>query len=183
MMVADITVKNEILSLFAQLLSYPGESYKSSCAELQNLLSNFPDEKQQFDKFANFVLESNLAKIEELYTVSFDMNPSTCFEIGWHLYGEAYQRGEFLVKVRVLLRKDNIKESVELPDHISHCLLVLYLSQDEKDRNFVGYSICKGLVKILESLDKENPYYPALITLNNILTKQFQFSEEPHGQL
>ncbi|MBT3252193.1 MAG: hypothetical protein HN729_07180 [Candidatus Marinimicrobia bacterium] len=183
MMVADVTVKNEILGLFAQLLSYPGESYKSSCAQLQNYLSDYPEEKQHFDKFADFILDSKLSKIEELYTVSFDMNPSTCFEIGWHLYGEAYQRGEFLVKVRVLLRKDNIKESVELPDHISHCLLVLYLSKNEKDKNFVGYSTCKGLDKILESLDKENPYYHALITLSNILTKQFKFSEEPHGQL
>ncbi len=42
---------------------------------------------------------------EELYTRTFDLNPVCALEIGWHLFGEDYERGAFLVRMRDQLRR------------------------------------------------------------------------------
>jgi len=65
------------------------------------------------------------AGLEELYTRTFDVNPVCSLEIGWHLFGEDYNRGAFLVRARGLLRAHGIAEGTELPDHLESVLLLL----------------------------------------------------------
>ena len=62
---------------------------------------------------------------QELYVQTFEFNPACTLELGWHLFGENYERGEFLVRMRDLLRRHGIAESTELPDHLTHVLALV----------------------------------------------------------
>ncbi|NOX90090.1 MAG: hypothetical protein GXO77_13810 [Calditrichaeota bacterium] len=161
---------NEILRCFGALFSYPHKNYKKDAESLNRLLSQNEERYSAYRIFYDYADSAPLPEIEELFTYTFDMNPSTCLEIGWHLYGEDYQRGEFLVNMRRSLRDYRIKESVELPDHLSHCLFLLSELEKEEASEFVNSYLIKPLRKISRELDEKNPYK----NLTEILLKLFE---------
>ena len=101
----------------ALALSYPGRE------EARAALVCFPE-------FAEF----DPAGLEELYTRTFDINPVCSLETGWHLFGEDYNRGAFLVRMRGLLRQHGIEEGAELTDHLESALRVLSVMEPRSVR-------------------------------------------------
>ncbi len=168
----------ERLFHLARLLSYPEQLYKEKSLEFINTLTTGSQESEMLDSFHDYVASAELYQIEELFTSTFDMNKTACLELGWHLYGEDYQRGEFLVKMRGALEEYQINESVELPDHISHCLLLLANLDDEEAHIFATEYISKALTFILNGFDKENPYHGLLMCLQSMLQKIYTSSTE-----
>jgi nitrate reductase delta subunit len=65
--------------------------------------------------FVSEIEKMGVTDLEEFYTRTFDINPVSALEIGWHLYGEQYERGAFLVKMRELSRTLGVEESTSLP--------------------------------------------------------------------
>ena len=123
-----------------------------------------------FDGFAGF----GVTELEELYTRTFDINPVSSLETGWHLFGEDYNRGAFLVRMRVLLRQQGIEEGAELPDHLESALRVLP-TMDAKDaselaREFVLPAVMKMRVPF-ESGD--NPYGAVLAEVERFLRAEY----------
>ena len=159
------------LTLLAKILSYPEQSYKEKALEFINTFDPASKESEMLETFHKYAVLAEHYQIEELFTSTFDMNKTACLELGWHLFGEDYQRGEFLVKMRGSLEEYQIKESIELPDHISHCLLLLAVLDYEEAVIFATEYIGKALTIILKEFDKENPYYGLLICLQSLLQK------------
>lgn len=85
---------------------------------------------------------------QELYVQTFEFNPACTLEIGWHLFGENYERGEFLVRMREQLRRHRIAESTELPDHLTHLLPLIACMDHGEAAQFVGEFILPALTKI-----------------------------------
>ncbi len=109
---------------------------------------------------------------EELYTRTFDINPVSSLEVGWHLYGESYERGAFLVQMRDLLRRCGIEESSELPDHLTHTVLAVGRMEAEEAGKFVSGHLLKAIDKMLEGFaDKGNPYEHVLTSTKLVLTE------------
>jgi nitrate reductase delta subunit len=94
---------------------------------------------------------------QELYVQTFEFNPACTLEIGWHLFGENYERGEFLVRMREQLRRYGIVESSELPDHLTHLLALIGRMEHEEAAELAGHFLLPALAKIQDGL-KENPY-------------------------
>ena len=99
------------------------------------------------------------------------MNTSCCLEVGWHLYGEDYHRGEFMVNMRQALAEENIAESAELPDHISHCLRLLPHLEDKDAQAFAQNYLSPAIKKVLAGLDQNNPYKNIIELLQNELER------------
>ena len=91
--------------------------------------------------------------MQELYVQTFEFNPACTLEIGWHIFGENYERGEFLVRMREQLRRHGIAESSELPDHLCHILLLLDRLDPEEAADLVGQFVLPALAKIKDSLN------------------------------
>ncbi len=163
-------MKERLITL-AEILSYPESSYKEKAIEFINTFDPGSQESEMLDSFHDYVASSELYQIEELFTTTFDMNKTACLELGWHLYGEDYQRGEFLVKMRGSLEEYQINESIELPDHISHCLLLLAALDEDEAHIFATEYIGKALTIIIKGFDKENPYHGLLMCLQSMLQK------------
>lgn len=103
---------------------------------------------------------------EELYCQTFDFSKSLTLEIGWHLFGEDYHRGAFLVQLRELQYQYRIPNyGVELPDHLANLLLILDAVSDEK-REELAAQIAPALEKILTNFgETDNPYAAVLRTV------------------
>lgn len=132
-------------------------------------LLRYPDERRldhppgsgprlpDLDEFVRAVADLSLEDLQELYVRTFEMSPDACLDIGWHLFGENYERGEFLVRMRQTLRRWGVAESVELPDHLSHVLPALGRMERGEAAAFAEESLAPALKKIIPALDG-NPY-------------------------
>ena len=159
---------NPLYVHLAHLLHYPEEDYRRHLERLSSALTGQQEMEEMLEPFRTFVANSEFTELEELFTRTFDMNPQTCLEVGWHLYGEDYKRGELLVNMRQALAQYHLPESEELPDHMSHCLLLLARMEPEEAPIFVDEYLLPALEKILESLKPENPFTDLLEVLKTL---------------
>jgi len=165
-----------ILDSFATILSYPKEEYLQHVercrAELaESRLTEAPEALARFDKFRDAVRGCSIAELEELYTRTFDVNPVSSLDVGWHLHGETYERGKFLVAMRDLLRRCGVEESAELPDHLTHVLMAVGRMHEEEAEEFVGRRLLVALDTMLEGFaGKGNPNEHVLQAVRIVLS-------------
>tara|TARA_B100000959_G_C14570394_1_gene455584 strand:+ start:60 stop:590 length:531 start_codon:yes stop_codon:yes gene_type:complete len=169
--------KSDMCNLFAEVFTYPTSDYK----EKVELMTTNTCEKKSDIKFAkvfnNQTSNLLLSDIEELFTKTFDMNPDSCLDLGWHLFGEGYDRGEFLAKTREQLRKNNITEKIELPDHLSHILKLLGTQKNDQANKLVSKTIYPALLKIKPAVDEKNLFSNALLALEQFLIENYKTIE------
>ncbi len=174
-----VSEKERSLGTINRLLSYPDQHY-IQLVEMLYLLVNtkLPEAAKGISEFGQFVESCNEHELEEAYTRTFDVNPSCALEIGWHLFGEDYMRGQFLVRMRGELARFEIPESSELPDHVTHVLAVIAAMSDEEAHRLAHSCVFPALHKMQESLDKnESPYRHLIRCLLLVLEQHFGTSE------
>ena len=152
---------NRIYDALAAVLMYPGEDY---IARVDAAIFAAPPEiAWMLQEFADELDGRNTIELQELFTITFDLNPVCSLELGWHLFGENYDRGLLLVKMRRLLAQHGIDEGGELPDHLSSALRLIARLDDDARRDFAAAIVLPALGKMLDSFnDKTNPYEKAL---------------------
>ena len=147
----------------AELFAYPGGGGRTRVqAALADLDAPLQD---RLAPFARFVETTEPADLEEAYTRTFDINPVCTLEVGWHLYGEDYSRGSFLVFMRELLRLHGIEETPELPDHLTSVLAVLGRLGDDEARDFVRGQVLLAINKMLEGFKSDDDPYRVVVTV------------------
>jgi nitrate reductase delta subunit len=135
---------------------------------------------QQYEALAARLRYPEEASQQEVYVETFEFNPACTLELGWHLFGENYERGEFLVRMRELLRRYAIAESTELPDHLSHLLALIPRMRHDEAAELAGQFVLPALAKIREAL-KDNPYGNVIADLEGMLDAEFP--DAPHRPL
>jgi nitrate reductase delta subunit len=161
----------ELCDTLAGLLAYPRPGYLGRLAACRRALAGLiPEAGDRLGRLAEHLHGKTDEEVEELYTHTFDLNPVSSLEVGWHLFGENYARGEFLVLMREELRGHGLAESTELPDHLTHVLPALArMDQKQADRFVVRY-LLPALEKMLAGLAKqENPYQDLLEAVRDVL--------------
>lgn len=156
----------------AGLLRYPEADYPQR-SEVSLRLA--PVEcRALLEAFAQAVSQFDLRELEELFTRTFDMNPVCSLEIGWHLFGENYERGLLLVRMREELRRYGLKESSELPDHLTHVLELLGHMERERAADFTAACVLPALEKMVAALSgKGNPFEHVLLAIRATLHARF----------
>lgn len=136
------------LRAFGQLLTYPNQ-HTAEAAELLYiiLMSDVPEAAKGISAFGTFIEQHDLWEVEEAFTQTFDVILPV-LDIGWHLFGEEYARGMFLVRMREELRKHGLVETTELPDHITHVLAIIGEMSDEDAGKFVRACILPAMLKM-----------------------------------
>ena len=150
----------KILNALSRLLSYPDEHTVQSAELLYVLLMDeLPEAASAAAVFGAFVDQHEVWDVEETFTRTFDVNPTCALEVGWHLFGEEYARGMFLVRMRQELRKYGLAESTELTDHLCHVLAVVAAMPDDEATRFVKACVQPAVEKMDQALQgKECPY-------------------------
>jgi len=178
----------DALDCLAALLSYPEAGFDVAVVACRDALLGDPDSgvraaAARIESFTRSVSGRPLEEIQELYTRTFDLNPVCALEVGWHLYGENYERGRFLVRMRELLRVLGIEETVELPDHLITMLPALARLEADTAQDLASGYVGRALPKMLAGLaGKENAYEDVLQALRQVLEARYgPIAGEPPG--
>ena len=153
------------------LLSYPDEQTVEAAELLYIILQGeLPEAAKHISDFGAFLEQHEFWEAEEAFTGTFDIDPTCALEVGWHLFGEEYERGQFLVRMREELRKYGLEESTELPDHITHVLLLIAAMPEQEAKPFVTACVLPAVKKMYAALDgKASPYRHVVSCLALIL--------------
>ena len=144
----------------SKLLAYPSEDVKEQAEEChKKFMAIDTPAASAVNEFKDFTQSSTVSDMQELYTRTFEINPLCALEVGWQLFGERYERGTFIVKMRQTLRDLKLPESTELPDHLVHVLQALDKLQPEEAGEFANLFIVPAVDKMIDGFkDKENIY-------------------------
>ncbi len=161
-----------IYNALAGLLTYPEADYPQ---RIETALGIAPEEcRPQLKEFAARVSGLATDEIQELFTGTFDLNPVCSLELGWHLFGENYDRGLLLVRVRGELRRHGLEESTELPDHLTHVLKLVGRMEHEPAADFTAACVLPALAKMLRALRaKDSPFENVLLAVQAVLHGKF----------
>ena len=172
----------KVLDAFARLLSYP-DQHTSQAAELLYIVlhGEIDEAAREISKFGKFLEQSDAWQVEEAFTGTFDVNPACALEVGWHLFGEEYARGMFLVRMREELRKYGLPESAELTDHIAHVLAVVAAMPDDEAAKFVTACVQPAIEKMNAALEaKETPYRYVISSLVAVIAQKWGVTERSY---
>jgi nitrate reductase assembly molybdenum cofactor insertion protein NarJ len=160
----------------AVLFAYPGPQTEQALVRVllyfaeADAQARVPDTHRALREFAVAIGQLTATEHEELYTRTFDINPTASLEIGWHLFGERYERGAFLVLMRQQLREYGIEEGCELPDHLTHVLQLFGRMDDASRAGMVEQHLSRGMSVLLDAWDGvDNPYRRLLDALHTLL--------------
>ncbi|MCP4190031.1 MAG: nitrate reductase molybdenum cofactor assembly chaperone [Planctomycetaceae bacterium] len=165
----------KVLDALARVLSYP-DQHTSQAAELLFIVlqGEIQEAANDMSKFGEFLEQSEPWQVEEAFTSTFDVNPTCALEVGWHLFGEEYARGMFLVRMREEMRKFGIPEDSELPDHLSHVLSVVAAMTKAEAEQFVTACVHPAVAKMNAALEeKDTPYRFAISCLARVIEQKW----------
>ncbi len=164
----DAAISNALVAL----LTYPEADYPQ---RIEASVHVAPEQcRGQLEQFAIQMRGRATDELQELFTQTFDLNPMCSLELGWHLFGENYERGQLLVRVREELRRHGLEESTELPDHLTHVLQLVERMDHEAAADFVAACVLPALEKMLQAMcDKGNPFENVLLAVRSSLRRQF----------
>jgi nitrate reductase delta subunit len=170
-----MTEFTEVCDSLARILTYPGVDYADHLQRCRIAVGALGPDRgeilQKIDKFIDAMKDSSTGEMEELYTRTFDINPVSSLEVGWHLHGETYERGAFLVSMREVLRRCSIEESTELPDHLTHVLQAVGRMDPLEASEFIKKNVLKAVNKMLEGfLGQSSPYENILLAVKELLS-------------
>lgn len=158
---------------FADLLSYPDGNTRQAAAECAELLrSCHPQSADPLIGFVNFLDAQQVARVEELFTATFDLQPACHPYVGYQLCGESQQRTMFLIKLQQLYNQHGFAAGSELPDHLSTMLRFIGTVAERDCRDeLISDGLLPALEKLLQGVDEgEHPYVELLKALRSFLT-------------
>jgi nitrate reductase delta subunit len=149
--------------VLADLLEYPSANWHQAAASRAH--------GDGFARFQQRVENLSLSDLQEIYTRTFDLNPVCALEIGYHLFGENYKRGEFLANLRQTEAPFDLGQEKQLPDYLPVLLRLLTKLEDEELRiALIVECMIPAIEKMITSLkDSENPYRFLLETVKAVL--------------
>lgn len=163
----------DICRQFAVLLSYPTTESQTTAASCQELLQeNRPESTLQLDEFIDFLQSTAPARIEEMFTSTFDLQPLCHPFVGYQLCGESQQRTMFLIKLQEIYRQHDYNSGSELPDHICQILRFIGITSDQSCRQtLIDDGLLPALEKIILAIENDDhPYKGLLKTLQSFLS-------------
>ncbi len=172
-----MTSRREQLEALAALFTYPGNGY---AAAAENAVASSGSAAPSLSAFATEVRRMPLSALRELYTGTFDLQPVCALDLGWHLFEEDYQRGLLLARMRRELRAHGIPETRELPDHLSHALLLLGRMEPAQAEEFAAAIVVPAVEQMLQQLmPSENLFRGLLRAVLQVSSMHFPAAFEP----
>ena len=174
-----------LLELMSKILTYPDEHYLEAVATCQQELAQIcPESADHASRFSASLIGQGTEEMQDLYVRTFDLNPVCALEVGWQLFGDTYDRGEFLVTMRQELKRHGIPESIELPDHLSQLLPLLGKMEPRLAPAFASTCLLPAMKKMLGGLEgKGNAYEEFLKAITSAIeaTQPHALAEVVHG--
>lgn len=149
------------LKITSLLLQYPDEGFIRSLPLMETSIAQLPDSyvKDKLARFTPYLQTTPLLRLQETYTEVFDMAPSTCLNLTYHLLGDSEKRGNAMACLHQIYREAGYETITgELPDYLP--LILEFLSEcPASDGAEMLWSYLGAIEKPAGSLkDAGNPY-------------------------
>lgn len=154
----------ETFDAVAACFEYPGPSAAAGQRRAAGRVRAFaPALAAALEDLAEW-LEADLERGRERYTALFDLNPTATLDLGYHIFGEDYRRGELLAGLRAEQQKAGLATGGELPDHLT-CLLRLLprLPGPEDAEALVEVLLLPAMKRIATALAEDDGRYAAAL--------------------
>jgi nitrate reductase delta subunit len=169
----------QAIAAAGRVLRYPADGYAADLQSFAALCRTLAcPSAAAVEHFSNRAASTTVGAMQELFTQSFDLTPDCALDVGWHLYGEEYERGAFLVRMRDQLRAHGIDEGGELPDNLASLLALVVVAPDDT-RALVRDALLPAVSKMLAGLEKTaSPFHPVIDALRGLLASQAEAAAE-----
>ena len=156
---------NHLYEILARLIEYPADDWNTPVERWEQRLTTEGDEvPPQLVELRRKLRDLPIESLQELYTRTFDLNPVCTLDIGYHLFGENYKRGELLAGLRETEAPFELGQQNQLPDYLPVLLRLLVKLEDQELReSLIVELLIPALSKMLQSLDDANNPYRYLI--------------------
>lgn len=150
------------VALLASLLEYPGPGFDARLAAAEHAASGFVRQ----------IRALSAGEREELFSSTFDINPSCVPYAGVHLFGEEnFKRGEFMAALFARYEEAGFVPNGDLPDHLANLLRFAAGADDAERRELAEFCLLGPMQKMTASLDGKNPYRDLLESVRTALEK------------
>ena len=164
-----------VYALFAGVLDYPGPGLADAARRCAAQVGEVnPEAGALLGEFTAFVEAAPPARLEEIYTATFDLDPSCTPYLSYHLLGESYTRSAFIVGLKACYRARGFAVENELPDHLAVVLRFLSVCDDAALADeLIDDALRPALARMLGAeAEAANPYQAVLRALQLILAPQ-----------
>ncbi|MBN8654254.1 MAG: molecular chaperone TorD family protein [Anaerolineae bacterium] len=164
-----------LFDAFAELLEYPSAQTKEKAQGFLEQVQVPPEAAEELEKFARAIGQISLDRMQEVFTITFDMQPVCYPYVGYHLFGESYKRGAFMAQLNEAYHAIGYSAGLELPDHLAVILRFIGLDSNNSEGEFcqalLGSGVSPALEKMLKvfGAETENPYFWLLSALHQLL--------------
>ncbi len=169
-------VKIPWLDHLALALEYPDEKSAEYCARTRRVLpEEFTDMHEGLTGLEQWLNGATHGQPEEWYSRLFDLNPDCTLNIGYHLFGEQYERGALLAGLVSEHRKVGLGVPDDLPDYLPAILRLLARVEELEDaQTLTSHALLPALSRMKTDLAKSDaPWVPVLIALPAVLESTF----------
>lgn len=163
-------------TLLAEAMRYPRaghlERLEQGAAALQD------QAPAPLRRFLARIQALSLSEWEELYTRTFDLNPTSAPYVGFQIWGETYQRGEFLSQLNRELQHHQVATDGELSDHLVPVLRYLGTASQPHPALLEAFGpAVERMRKTLEQNERKNPYVMLLKAIQHAWQQASEFKE------
>ena len=154
--------------LLAEFFRYPTPGLAE---ELRAGLEQLPagPAKKSLDAFLKPLQTLPPGEWEELYTRTLDLNPLATPYVGFQIYGESYQRGNFMALLNREMRQNQIDLGGELPDHLLPVLRYLgAVSEPIPELVEALLPAVRRMQAVLRKAEPGNPYIHLLDAVEQV---------------
>jgi len=146
--------------LLADLLEYPGAGFGKHLDAAEGVADGFVRPMRMLPD----------GEREELFSATFDINPSCVPYAGVHLFGEEnFKRGELMAALSARYGETGFVPNGDLPDHLANLLRFAARVDEAERRELTKFCILGPLGKMTASLDAANPYRALLESVRSAL--------------
>jgi len=176
----NLSDRQELCRRFAALLGYPEADVRQTAAACVSLLlAGDSTGLEPMTRFAAFLAGQEPARLEELFTATFDLQPVCHPYVGYLLCGESQQRTLFLIRLSQLYQQHGFEPGSELPDHLATLLRFVGTVADRACRQeLIRDGLLPALEKLAAGLPAEQPYLALLEAVQSFLTETVEAGPE-----
>jgi nitrate reductase molybdenum cofactor assembly chaperone NarJ/NarW len=159
-----------LLDDLARLIGYPDDDLQAALHRcLADLPAQSPEAAAQLAAFGDAIAGMSPGALQEEYTDAFDFNPACALDLGWHLFGDAHERGPFMAALRDDLARAGVPETADLPDHLAHVLALA--GREDPERAALLVDLVSPAIQAVERalVARGSPYQHLLKAVTTVL--------------
>jgi nitrate reductase delta subunit len=173
-----MAMQPELIEALARTLEYPTpDTAAQALAAADGLAERSAPADDMAKELRALVLWLEGAEVgmaEERYSRLFDLKPVCTLNLGWHLFGDTYQRGALLAGLAGELTLHGVQHRHDLPDYLPTLLRLLAAFDDPEHATVLVHAVLlPALVKLKKALEhSDNPWSPVLNALTPLLERE-----------